>query len=113
VAISRGQAEKLHLDLNDDNAVYTRIMVLGNPGKLWDSSRHQGHLYLPTFGVMALMTVGDMVFFNASELPHLVVKLDEADKHKRTIITTFTSLRWPTSSTIPQPSASLGCDPEM
>ncbi|GFZ44326.1 hypothetical protein JCM24511_02048 [Saitozyma sp. JCM 24511] len=50
VAISRGQAEKLHLDLHDDNAIYTSIMVLGEPGELWDSSRHQGHLYLPTLG---------------------------------------------------------------
>jgi hypothetical protein len=39
---------------------------------------------------MVPMTVGDMVFFNASELPRLVIKLDEADKHKRTIVTTFT-----------------------
>jgi hypothetical protein len=30
VATSRGQAEKLHLDLNDDNAIYTSIMVLDN-----------------------------------------------------------------------------------
>jgi hypothetical protein len=90
VAISRGQAEKLHLDLNDDNAIYTSIMVLGKPGELWHSSRHQGHLYLPTLGVMVPMTIGDMIFFNASELPHLVIKLDDADKHKRTIVTTFT-----------------------
>jgi hypothetical protein len=90
VAISRGQAEKLHLDLNDDNAIYTSIMVLGKPGELWDSSRHQGHLYMPTLGVMVPMTIGDMVFFNASELLHLVVKLDEVDNHKRTIVTTFT-----------------------
>ncbi|RSH95837.1 hypothetical protein EHS25_000930 [Saitozyma podzolica] len=65
-------------------------MVLGKPGELWNSTRHQGHLYLPTLGVMVPMTVGDMVFFHASELPHLVIKLDEADKHKRTIVTTFT-----------------------
>jgi hypothetical protein len=30
VAIGRGQSEKLHLDLNDNNALYTSIMVLGN-----------------------------------------------------------------------------------
>jgi hypothetical protein len=56
-------------------------MVLGKPEELWNSSRHQGHLYMPTLGVMVPMTVGDMVFFNASELPHLVIKLDEADNH--------------------------------
>jgi hypothetical protein len=39
---------------------------------------------------MVPMTIGDMIFFNASELPHLVIKLDDADKHKRTIVTTFT-----------------------
>ncbi|RSH85470.1 hypothetical protein EHS25_004866 [Saitozyma podzolica] len=69
VAISRGQAEKLHLDLNDDNAIYTSVMVLGNPGDLWDSFRHQGHPYLPSLGLLLPMTIGDMVFFNASELP--------------------------------------------
>lgn len=72
--ISCGQVEKLHLDLNDDNTNYTSIMVLGRPGELWDSSRYQGHLHLPTLGVMVPMTVCDMVFFDASELPHLVVK---------------------------------------
>jgi hypothetical protein len=58
-AISRGQAEKLHLDLDDDSAIYTSIMVLGKSGELWNSSRHQGHLYLPTLGVMLPMTVGE------------------------------------------------------
>ncbi|GFZ50317.1 hypothetical protein JCM24511_08073 [Saitozyma sp. JCM 24511] len=90
VAISGGQGEKLDLDLNHDNAIYTSIMVLDKPEELWNSSRHQGRLFLPTLGVMGPMTVGDMVFFNASELPHLVIKLDEADNHKRTIVTTFT-----------------------
>jgi hypothetical protein len=65
-------------------------MVLRNPGELWNTSRHQGHLYLPTLWLLVPMTIGDMVFSNASELPQLVVKLDEADKHKRTIVTTFT-----------------------
>jgi hypothetical protein len=64
--------------------------VPGNPGELWNTSRHQGHLYLPTLWLLVPMTTGDLVFSNASELPHLVVKLDDADKHKRTIVTTFT-----------------------
>ncbi|RSH85498.1 hypothetical protein EHS25_004894 [Saitozyma podzolica] len=89
-AVGRQRSSHLDLDLNDDNAIYTSTMVLGKPGELWNSTRHQGHLYLPTLGVMVPMTVGVMVFFNASELPHLVIKLDDADKHKRTIVTTFT-----------------------
>jgi hypothetical protein len=32
--------------------IYTSLMVLGNPGELWDTSRHQGHLYLPTLGLL-------------------------------------------------------------
>jgi hypothetical protein len=89
VAIGRGQSEKLHLDLNDNNALYTSIMVLGDKSKRWDTSRHQGSLYLPTLGMIVPMDIGDMVFFNASELPHLVIKLDEAEREYRTVITTF------------------------
>jgi hypothetical protein len=89
-AISRGQAEKLHLDLDDDSAIYTSIMVLGKPRELWNSSHHQGHLYLPTLGVIVPMNRWRHGLLHASELPHLVIKLDEADKHKQTIVTTFT-----------------------
>jgi hypothetical protein len=79
----------LRLDLNDDNANYTSIMVLGRYDELWDSSRYQGH-HLPTLGLMVPMPVCDMVFFETSELPHLVIKLDEVDKQKCTIVITFT-----------------------
>ena len=89
VAIGRGQSEKLHLDLNDTNTLYTSIMVLGDRAKQWNTSRHQGSLYLPTLGVLVPMNIGDMVFFNASELPHLVIKLDEAERTYRTVVTTF------------------------
>jgi len=90
VAIGRGQSEKLHLDLNDNNALYTSIMVLGDKTKQWNANHHQGSLYLPTLGVIVPMNIGDMVFFNASELPHLVIKLDEAEREYRTVVTTFT-----------------------
>jgi hypothetical protein len=89
VAIGRGQSEKLHLDLNDNNALYTSIMVLGDKDRKWNSNQHQGSLYLPTLGVVVPMDIGDMVFFNASELPHLVIKLDEAEREYRTVVTTF------------------------
>lgn len=89
VAIGRGQSEKLHLDLNDNNALYTSIMVLGDRTKQWNTDKHQGSLYLPTLGLIVPMDIGDMVFFNASELPHLVIKLDEAERDYRTVITTF------------------------
>jgi hypothetical protein len=89
VAIGRGQSEKLHLDLNDNNSLYTSIMILGDKGRQWNTDRHQGSLYLPTLGVIVPMEIGDMVFFNASELPHLVIKLDEPEREYRTVVTTF------------------------
>lgn len=90
VAIGRGQSEKLHLDLNDQNSLYTSIMVLGDKLDPWDDSQNQGGLYLPTLGMIIPMHIGDMVFFNASELPHLAIKLRPAEQEKRTVITTFT-----------------------
>jgi hypothetical protein len=90
VAIGRGQSEKLHLDLNDNNSLYTSIMVLGDKSDPWDDSRNQGSLYLPTLGMIIPMRIGDMVFFNASELPHLAIKLNPVEREKRTVITTFT-----------------------
>jgi hypothetical protein len=63
------------------------------------------------------MTIGDMVFFNASELPDLVIKLDEAGKCKRTIVTTFTCARradvleHPSPSVLPPSNATLNCIP--
>jgi hypothetical protein len=90
VAIGRGQSEKLHLDLNDNNSLYTSIMVLGDKSDPWDDSRNQGSLYLPTLGMIIPMRIGDVVFFNASELPHLAIKLNPAEREKRTVITTFT-----------------------
>jgi hypothetical protein len=35
------------------------------------------------------MNIGDMVFLNASELPHLMIKLDEAEREYQTVVTTF------------------------
>lgn len=90
VAIGRGQSEKLHLDLNDNNSLYTSIIVLGDKSDPWDDSRNQGSLYLPTLGMLIPMHIGDMVFFNASELPHLAIKLNPVEREKRTVITTFT-----------------------
>lgn len=90
VAIGRGQSEKLHLDLNDNNSLYTSIMVLGDKSNPWDDRQNQGSLYLPTLGMVIPMHIGDMVFFNASELPHLAIKLNSAEREKRTVITTFT-----------------------
>jgi hypothetical protein len=86
VAIGRGQSEKLHLDLNDNNALYTSIMVLGDKTKPWNNRQHQGSFYLPTLGIIVPMNIGDMVFFNASELPYLVIKLDEAEREYRTVV---------------------------
>jgi len=89
VAIERGQSEKLHLDLNDNNALSPSTMVLGNRIKQWNISRHQGYLFLPVLGIIVLMNIGDMVFFNASGLPHLVIKLDESEREYPTVFTTF------------------------
>jgi len=88
VAIGRGHSEKLHLDLHDNNTLYTSIMVTGAKTKPWNNSHHQGSSYLPTLGIIVPMNIGDMVFFHASELPHLVMKLDESKREYRTVVTT-------------------------
>lgn len=90
VAVSQGQSEKLHIDVNDHNAMYTSIIVLGHKDDPWDSSENRGSLHLPTLGVMLPLDIGDMVFFTASDLPHRVIALRPEDVHKRTVVTTFT-----------------------
>lgn len=80
VAIDRDQFENHHLDWNDNNAFYTSIMVLGDETKSRNSSHYQGSLYLSTLGIVLPMNNGDMVFFNALELPHFVIKLDAAER---------------------------------
>lgn len=89
VAISQGQSEKLHLDLHDQNSLYTCLMVLGDRGRPWNSLQNQGSLYLPTLNLIVPLQIGDMVFFNASELPHLVIQLDPEERDRRTVVTAF------------------------
>ncbi|ORY21808.1 hypothetical protein BCR39DRAFT_508291, partial [Naematelia encephala] len=70
VAIGRGQSEKLHLDLHDDNKSYTIILNCGHPSDPWDRSENQGSLVLPTLGGSLPMNLGDVVFLEASTIPH-------------------------------------------
>lgn len=65
-------------------------MVLGNKSDPWDNSHNQGGLYLPTLGMIVPLGIGDMIFFNASELPHCAIKLNPSDQEKRIVVTTFT-----------------------
>jgi hypothetical protein len=83
-AIGWGQSEKLLLDMNYNNELYTSIMVLGDKTEPWNNSHHQGSLYLPTLGVRVPTNIGDMVFFNALKLSHLVIRLVVAEKDCRT-----------------------------
>jgi hypothetical protein len=61
-------------------------MVPGNRTIKWNTSRHQGSLYLPTSGIIVPMNIGNMVFFDASESPHLFINLDEAKRIYRTVV---------------------------
>ena len=90
IAIGRGQSERLHLDLFDDDQTYTIIMCIGSPDVPWNRSEGQGVLCLPTLGVTIPMNMGDVIYFQASVLPHYVIKLDDKDRDKRLVVTMFT-----------------------
>lgn len=90
VAIGRGQSEKLHLDVHDDEELPTILMVLGKHGQDWDHSNGQGDIILPTLGLAVPLYPGDVFIFYASLLPHQVKLLPEAERHKRTVATLFT-----------------------
>lgn len=90
IAIGRGQSEKLHLDLHDDNKTYTVIMNCGEEGNGWERGEERGSLYLPTLGCYVPMDKGDVIFFEASCLPHKVMKLKEEDGERRVVMTVFT-----------------------
>jgi hypothetical protein len=66
VAISCGQAEKLHLDLNDDIAIYTSIMVLGRERRALGLIPALRSALPANFGLRVPMTFYDMVFFKAA-----------------------------------------------
>ena len=93
VAIGRGQSEKLHLDVHDDEELPTILMVLGNPANDWDHSDGSGDILLPTLGMAIPLYPGDVFIFYASLLPHQVKMLPKADQHKRTVATLFTCTR--------------------
>lgn len=90
VAIGRGQSEKLHLDVHDDEELPTILMVLGKEGEDWDHSDGKGDILLPTLGMAVPLYPGDVFIFYASLLPHQVKLLPEPDRHKRTVATLFT-----------------------
>jgi hypothetical protein len=90
VAIGRGQSEKLHLDVHDDEELPTILMVLGREGQDWDHSDRQGDIMLPTLGLSIPLYPGDIFIFYASLIPHQVKLLPEAERHKRTVATLFT-----------------------
>jgi hypothetical protein len=90
VAIGKGQSEKLHLDVHDDEVHPTILMVMGSSDNDWDRSQAQGDLVLPTLGLSIPLLPGDVFIFYASLLPHKVNMLNASDRHKRTVATLFT-----------------------
>jgi hypothetical protein len=90
VAIGRGQSEKLHLDVHDDEELPTILMVLGRKDQDWDHSEGQGDIMLPTLGFSIPLYPGDIFIFYASLLPHQVKLLPAEQRHKRTVATLFT-----------------------
>lgn len=93
VAIGRGQSEKLHLDVHDDEVLPTVLMVVGNKNDYWDHSDGDGDVILPTLGLSVPLFPGDALVFYSSYLPHQVKLLPEADRHKRIVTTLFTCAR--------------------
>ena len=90
VAIGRGQSEKLHLDVHDEEKLPTILMVLTKEGEDWDHSDGKGDIILPTLGLTVFLYPGDVFIFYASLLPHQVRPLPESEGHKRTVATLFT-----------------------
>lgn len=90
VAIGKGQSEKLHLDVHDDDILPTVLMVMGEDGKHWDQSQGQGSIILPTLGLSVPLFPGDVFIFYASLLPHQVKPLRPEEHHLRTVATLFT-----------------------
>ena len=90
VAIGRGQSEKLHLDVHDDEELPTILMVLGRKDQDWDHSGGRGDLLLPTLGISVPLYPCDIFIFFASLLPHQVKLLPAEERHKRTVATLFT-----------------------
>ena len=88
-AITRGQAEKLHLDLHDNRALMTTLMVLGREGDDWNHAGGKGDLHLPMLGLAVPLYPGDVVFFQPAVTPHLVKLLQQSDLCKRVVITLF------------------------
>jgi hypothetical protein len=87
IAFGKGQSEMLHLDRGDCPKTYTLVMVFGD-GE-WDTSKGQGDLVLPTLGWRIPLQSGDVVHFQACNLPHYVLALDEVDRDKRVVVTLF------------------------
>lgn len=90
VAIGRGQSEKLHLDVHNDQELPTILMVLGKAGEDWDHSDGKGDIILPTLGLSVPLFPGNVFIFYASLLPHQVKLLPLEERHKRTVVTLFT-----------------------
>lgn len=93
VAIGRGQSEKLHLDVHDDEELPTILMVLGKENEDWDHSDGKGDILLPTLGLAVPLYPGDIFIFYASLVPHQVKLLPAHERHKRTVATLFTCAR--------------------
>lgn len=90
VAIGKGQSEKLHLDVHDDEVLPTVLMIMGEDGQNWDRSQGQGDIVLPTLGLSVPLFPGDVFIFYASLLPHKVKPLRFEEHHMRTVATLFT-----------------------
>jgi hypothetical protein len=92
-AFTKGQAEKLHLDLHDDRSRYTTLLVLGREGGDWDHTEGTGDLQLKILGLSLPLSPGDVVFFQAGVMPHMAKKLKQVDQGKRVVITLFSCER--------------------
>jgi hypothetical protein len=88
-AFTKGQAERLHLDIHDHYGMVVTLLVLGRKDNDWNHDNSRGDLLLKTLGLAIPLFPGDVVFFQPSILPHMVKKLAEDDIGKRVVVTLF------------------------
>ncbi|EIW70992.1 hypothetical protein TREMEDRAFT_59932 [Tremella mesenterica DSM 1558] len=79
LAVNEGQSEGWHFDRNDDDSTYSVVSVFG-----------EGWLVIPQLNMEFELSVGTVLFFQASHLAHYVRPLNKDDKGKRLVVTTFT-----------------------
>ena len=78
---------ELHLDLHNDQHLYTTLLILGRRGGDWDRSTGWGDLLLPALGFTLTLYPGDVLFFQPALLLQAVNPLSPTEVTHRTVNT--------------------------